>query len=77
MITTYNATPIAAFLDNTPRQHPLFFITPNGQGLQHFDVHDLPYLGKLMDGEGTRVSTEISPHFEFTAQQRFSLLILG
>ena len=53
------------------------FIAPSGQGLQHIDVQDLPYLGKLMDGEGTRASTETSPHFEFTAPQRFSLFILG
>ena len=74
--------PIAAFLENTFRGHqsiclPLFFITPSGQGLQHFDVHDLPYLGKLMVGEGTRVSTEISPHFEIHCTTTFQLIHFG
>ena len=55
---------------------PLFF-TPSGQGLQHIDVQDLPYLGKLMDGEGTRVSTEISPHFEIHCTTTFQLIHFG
>ena len=76
MITTYNATPIADFLDNTPRRHQTDACL-YGQGLQHFDVHDLPYLGKLMVGEGTRVSTEISPHFEIHCTTTFQLIHFG
>ena len=46
-------------------------------GTPTFCIHDLPYLGRLMLGEGTQISIEISPHLEIHGTTTFQLIHFG